>query len=83
MDGAQLQAALCSGGSVSTYCTQVARREMVLLWEESPDGALTRGPSTLLPANAVEEGWLASLSNPWTKLLRTAEDLSLRYVYHP
>ena len=64
-----------SGGSISTYCTQVAQ----MLWEESPDGALTHGHSRSLPANAVEEGWVASLSSPGSKLLCAAEDkISLR-----
>lgn len=81
MDGAELRAAFGSGGSISTHRTQVARREILLLWEESPDGALTHGHSRLLPANAVEEGWLASLSslgaNRWVQ-----QNSSLRYVDH-
>lgn len=73
MDGAELQAAFGSGGSISTHRTQVARREILLLWEESPDGALTHGRSRSLTANAVEEGWLASWSSPWSKPLGAAE----------
>lgn len=73
MDGAELQAAFGSGGSISTHRTQVARREILLLWEESPDGALTHGRSRSRTANAVEEGWLASLSSPWSKALGAAE----------
>lgn len=56
--------------------------ETLLLWEESPDGDVTPSQSSLVPGDAVEEGWIAGLSSSWCKLLGAAEDLSLRSVGH-